>query len=70
MGINSEKNFDIKNLTSFKTGGKIAEVFFPENIDEFTEILKQNPNIKVFGNLSNTLISDSGYDGKIILTKK
>ena len=36
MGINSEKNFDIKNLTSFKTGGKIAEVFFPENIDEFT----------------------------------
>lgn len=70
MVSNSEKNFEIKNLTSFKTGGKINEIFFPENIDEFVNILKANPEAKVFGNLSNTLISDSGYDGKIILTTK
>lgn len=70
MVINSEKNFDIKNLTSFKIGGNINEVFFPENIEEFTKILKDNSNIKVFGNLSNTLISTDGYDGKIILTTK
>lgn len=70
MAICSSKNFDIKNLTSFKIGGKISEVYFPETIDEFVEILKENPNIKVFGNLSNTLISDDGFDGKIILTTK
>lgn len=70
MSILPEKNFDIKKLTSFKIGGKISEVFFPENIEEFVQILKENPNIKVFGNLSNTLISDYGYDGKIILTTK
>ncbi len=70
MAISSVKNFDIKNLTSFKIGGKISEVFFPENIEEFTQILKENPEIKVFGNLSNTLISTLGYDGKIILTTK
>lgn len=70
MSVNSEKDFDIKNLTSFKIGGKISEVFFPENIDEFVEILKANKCIQVFGNLSNTLISTDGFNGKIILTTK
>ena len=69
MAISSEKNFDIKKLTSFKIGGVIDEVFLPENIDEFENILKNNSDIKVFGNLSNTLVSDDGYSGKIILTK-
>lgn len=70
MSVNPEINFEIKNLTSFKTGGKIAEVFFPENLEEFVEILSKNPDIPVFGNLSNTLISSDGFDGKIILTTK
>ena len=66
----SEKNFDIKTLTSFKMGGVIKEVFFPENIEKIEQILKENKGIKVFGNLSNTLISSDGYNGKIILTTK
>lgn len=70
MSVNPEINFDIKNLTSFKTGGNIAEVFFPENLNEFIEILSKNPKIPVFGNLSNTLISSNGFDGAIILTTK
>ena len=70
MTILPEKNFDIKKLTSFKIGGKISEVFFPEDIEEFVQILKEQPNAKVFGNLSNTLISNDGFDGKIALTTK
>lgn len=70
MGISSEKDFDIKRLTTFKIGGKIKEVFFPQNLEEFEQILKENKDIKVFGNLSNTLISSDGYDGKIVLTTK
>lgn len=70
MEIISENNFDIKNLTSFKIGGKIKKVFFPKNINEFEQVLKDHKNIKVFGNLSNTLISSDGYDGEIILTTK
>ena len=70
MEINSEKDFDIKRLTTFKIGGKIKEVFFPQNLEEFEQILKENKDIKVFGNLSNTLISSDGYDGKIVLTTK
>lgn len=70
MEISSEKDFDIKRLTTFKIGGKIKEVFFPQSLEEFEQILKENEGIKVFGNLSNTLISSDGYDGKIVLTTK
>ena len=70
MKINSEKDFDIKKLTTFKIGGKIREVFFPQSLEEFEQILTENKDIKVFGNLSNTLVSSDGYDGKIVLTTK
>lgn len=70
MNVVSEKNFDIRKLTSFKIGGNIKEVFFPENIGDCEIVLKNSPDIKVFGNLSNTLISSDGYDGAVILTTR
>ncbi len=70
MSTVAEKNFEIKNFTSFKIGGSICKVFFPENLSEFEQILSQNPTLPVFGNLSNTLISSDGYSGGIILTTK
>ncbi len=65
-----EENFDIKNHTTFKIGGKISGVFFPETLEDFVRVLDENKCIKVFGNLSNTLISDDGYSKPIILTTK
>ena len=65
-----EKDFDIKNYTTFKIGGKIDEAYFPDNVDEFVRLLQKYPNIPVLGNLSNTLVSTSGYNGKVILTHK
>ncbi len=65
-----EKDFEIKNYTSFKIGGKIKRICFPETYDEFCEILKTEKNAKVVGNLSNTLISSDGYDGVLISTNK
>ena len=65
-----ETNFDISKLTSFKIGGKIKKVYFPTTLDEFVKNLKDEPDAKVFGNLSNTLISSDGYDGTVILTTK
>ena len=70
MSESIEKNFEIKNHTTFKIGGSIDEVFFPENIEEFSRIIEKYPDIRVFGNLSDTLISSGGYNGKIILTSK
>ena len=70
MNIEIVENFEIKNLSTFKIGGKIAKVYFPKSLDDMLDILRQNPGIKVLGNLSNTLISSSGYDKEIILTTK
>ena len=65
-----EKDFYIKNYTTFKIGGKIDEAYFPDNVDEFVRLLQKYPNIPVLGNLSNTLISSAGYEGKVIFTHK
>ena len=35
MSVEICENFDIRNLTTFKTGGLIKRVCFPKNIDEF-----------------------------------
>lgn len=68
--MDCKENFEIKKFTSFKVGGEIAKVYFPENIDEFIEAIEKEPNAFVAGNLSNVLVSSDGYDGAVILTKK
>lgn len=65
-----EFDYDIKNLTSFKCGGKIKKVIFPESIEEFSELLEKEKDAKVFGNLTNTLVSTDGYGGTVILTTR
>lgn len=65
-----ENDFDISKLTSFKVGGTVKKVYFPTTEDEFVSIVKSESNIKVFGNLSNTLISTDGYNGAVVLTSK
>ena len=65
-----EENFDVKRLTSLKCGGKIKKVIFPTTREEFAEALSIYPEAKVFGNLTNTLVSSFGYDGVVILTTK
>ena len=65
-----EENFEIKKLTSFKIGGKIAKMIFPETVDEFVQSLKEYPKGFVAGNLSNTLVSSDGFDGVVISTSK
>lgn len=68
MAIKFEENFEIKKLTSFKIGGKIARAFFPDNEEDFVQILQNEPDAVVLGNISNVLVSDFGYDGTIIFT--
>ncbi len=60
-----EKDFDIRNYTSFKIGGKIKEIYFPESLDD----LKDLPAASVVvGNLSNTLVSSYGVDFPVFST--
>ena len=63
-----KENFVIKNLTTYKIGGKVKKVFFPETQSEFSEVLREQPDAIVLGNCSNILFSSNGYDGEIILT--
>ena len=65
-----ENDYEVKKLTSFKVGGKIKKVIFPENLEEFTSCLQQYPEAFVCGNMTNTLVSTDGYDGVLILTTK
>ena len=62
-----KNDFDIKNYTSFKIGGKIKEIYFPESLDD----LKDLPTASVVvGNLSNTLVSSYGVDFPVFSTSK
>ena len=65
-----EADYDIKKMTSFKVGGKIARMYFPASVEEFVEIKEKEPDGFVGGNFSNILVSSEGYDGAVICTKK
>ncbi len=67
MVVECHNNFNIKNMTTFKVGGIVDCVYFPKNIDEFLTIPQP---YKVFGGLSNTIISTDGYSGTLVLTCK
>ncbi len=64
-----ENDFDISKLTSFKIGGKVKKVYFPETVDEFAETVESHKDALVVGNLSNILVSSKGFDGVLICTK-
>ncbi len=64
------KNFDGKNLTTFKIGGKIGKLLIASNIKELKEAIQILSNEKkwlILGAGSNILMSDKGLDGAIKL---
>ena len=63
-----KENYEIKNLTTYKIGGKVKKVYFPETQNELTELLRSLKDYIILGNCSNILFSSQGYDGDVILT--
>ena len=61
-----EEDYEIKNHTSFKIGGKIAKIYFPETVEEVLQLA----NLPVIGNLSNTLVSSFGYNKELLSSEK
>lgn len=70
LEIELKENFNLKNMTTFKIGGNVAKIYFPKNELEFVEVMESEPSAVVFGNFSNTLVSEHGYDGVIVSTSK
>lgn len=68
--IECKENFDLKDLTTFKIGGKCCTVFIPKNEEEFLYLLKNIKDPLILGNCSNVIVSSLGVDKEVILTKK
>lgn len=69
-----QKNYALKNCTSFGIGGPAKYFASPSTNDELFNLLyyasKNNLSYKIIGNGTNILFADHGFDGLIISTKK
>lgn len=63
-----KEDFEIKNLTTYKIGGKVKKVYFPETLEEFTSLLRELKDYIVLGSCSDVLFSSNGYSGNLIIT--
>ena len=63
-----KNDFEIKNLTTFKIGGKVKTLYIPEKVEELTELLRTLDNYIVLGSCSDILFSSNGYNGNVIIT--
>lgn len=61
------ENYDIKNESTFRIGGKVKQAAFPDTVDELLSIV--NDYDLVLGNCSNVLFSSEFINKKIIITK-
>ena len=61
-------NFEIKNLTTYKIGGKVKTLYLPETLEELTSILRELDEYVVLGSCSDVLFSSNGYSGNVIIT--
>ncbi len=68
MQVEFKENYEIKNHTSFKIGGKVKKAWFPKTQQELVFLLKELKDYILLGNCSNILFSSNGYDGNVILT--
>lgn len=63
-------NVEMKDYTSFKTGGKARKMVICESEDEVVEALKEikanDDKYIMLGNGSNTLVKDTGFNGTVI----
>lgn len=68
--LNFKEDFQLKTITSFKTGGNIPFIYFPNDENSLSDFLKfintKNIPLYIFGNCSNVLISDKGLSGVAI----
>lgn len=67
------ENVDLSNYSTMRTGGKAKYLVFPKNVKELQKILKIIKKSKqkfcIFGNGSNILFKDEGFEGVLINLK-
>jgi UDP-N-acetylmuramate dehydrogenase len=67
-----EKNYPLKQLTTWKIGGPAELVYWPQTLEDFKAVLERAKAVKVpvwlVGKGSNLLISDEGLPGITLVT--
>lgn len=73
LGLDVRRDYSLKSLNRYGTGGKANAVVFPTNSDELKYVvntLKGKFPYCVIGGGNNLLVSDNGFDGVVISTLK
>lgn len=72
--ITQSRNFEFSRFTTYGLGGKAQVAYFPKNILEaksaYDALVSVQKDYKIVGNGSNLLVSDRGFDGGVICTRK
>ncbi len=72
-GLSYYENKELSLYSTFGIGGPADFIILPENermmIETLEELRKNKIRFKVFGNCSNLLFSDEGFNGAVILTR-
>ncbi len=64
------KNLELKNITSFRTGGNAKYYFIPDSKETLVKLLQSTKyKIYIIGNATNLLVSDAGFDGILVNLK-
>lgn len=67
--VNIFENYNIKNDATFRIGGTVKKVAFPETVDELIELLNSEEYDLTLGGCSNVLFSSNIINKNLILTK-
>lgn len=70
MDIETLHNTELKEFSYFKIGGKVENLYFPKDTEEFIYLLKNIKNPLIFGGFSNILFSSNGVNQDVICTTK
>lgn len=69
--MKKKENVSMKDYTTYKTGGVVRIMYFPENIEELINLLETiKDKFYIIGNGSNLIVDDNEFAGSIINLKE
>lgn len=67
--IITPQKIDLSKETTFRVGCMADEVYLPSTIEEFCELLVEQPNAEILGAGSNVIISSESVEAPVVLTR-
>ena len=70
MEIEVRHDLELKEVSYFKIGGKVKNLYYPKSVNEFLYLLEKLNKPLIFGGFSNVLFSSTEVEQDIICTQK